>query len=204
MAPLATALGLGVAAGFNAWVTLLIVGLITKASPDFFTGPIASLLSSPAVLTAALVLAVAEFVADKIPRLDHIWEVGHTFLRPLVGALLALAATAAWAAAPRVGLAILAAGITLLSHVVKNATRVTSSAATAAFSQFVLSMAEDAVAVAIAALAIFVPPLALAVVGGILVLALVDSPRLRHGLGALFRLRLFPRGRPENSGPPAE
>src|SRR4029453_2881324 len=89
--PVLTGLGLAAAAGLNAWVVFLVVNGLALLLPQEFPGTTTSFLTSHGVVTAALVLFLAEFVSDKIPIVDHLWNLAQTLLRPLVGALLVLA-----------------------------------------------------------------------------------------------------------------
>src|SRR5262249_29467712 len=98
-------LGLSAAAGLNAWAVLLLFHGLYLVVPQEFGGPTVAFLSSDAVLTAALVLFLAEFVADKIPIVDHVWNLVQTILRPIVGALLALSVVSDPSPAARAGLA---------------------------------------------------------------------------------------------------
>jgi hypothetical protein len=65
-----------------------------------------------------------EFVADKIPAFDLVWNALHTFVRVPIGALLAYAAAHQLAAPWQVGAAFAGAGIALLAHGGKTAARV--------------------------------------------------------------------------------
>jgi len=88
---LLTGLGLAAAAGFNAWAVLLLFHGLYRLLPQEFPGIAAALLGGQTVFGFALVLFLAEFVITKIPLLDRFWELAHTLLRPIVGALLAVA-----------------------------------------------------------------------------------------------------------------
>jgi fluoride ion exporter CrcB/FEX len=145
------------------------------------------------VVTAALVLFLAEFVADKIPVVDHLWNLAQTLLRPVAGALLMLAAVPESDAAARLGLGAAGALATLATHFAKSTTRLTSTAATRGLAQFALSLAEDAVAVALGALVFFVPWFTAIFVGGLLVLLVLDRKRVRRALGVMFFRLKHPR-----------
>jgi hypothetical protein len=190
---LATALGLAVAAGFNAWATALVFGLCARLFPDLLGGPIAAFFAAGPILTMAAVLFAAEFLADKIPFLDHFWDFAHTFLRPAAGAALAAACLPAHSAAARAGAAVAGAGVTLAAHMGKAASRLTSTAAVSPLTRLALSIAEDVIAVAVAAVAIFSPGLSLAVVGAVLILIVFLFGRVRRAAAILFFLAAHPR-----------
>lgn len=188
-----TGLGLSAAAGLNAWVVLLLFNGLILLLPQEFPGPAAGLLSSHVAVTAALVLFLTEFVADKIPIVDHMWNLAQTLLRPVVGALLMLAAVPEASPTRRFGLAMAGAAATLASHLAKSTTRLTSTAATRGLAQFALSLAEDAVALALGALVFFVPWFSAIFVGALLILLVIDRKRVRRGLAVMFFRLKHPR-----------
>lgn len=190
-----TGLGLAAAAGFNAWAVLLLFHGLYRLLPQEFPGAVAPMLGSQTVFGFALVLFLAEFVIDKIPMLDRFWDLAQTVLRPVVGALLAIAAVPATSIPQRVGVGLAGALATAAAHVAKSTTRLETTAATHGWTQFALSIAEDLVAVALAALVFFVPWMtALFLVGLILVLA-THLDRVRRALAVLFFRIQHPRRR---------
>ena len=195
MSPLLTGLGLAAAAGWNAWAVLLVFHGLVLLLPQDFPGPTTAFLASPFVFQLALVLFLAEFIVMKIPLADRVWEAAHTLLRPIVGALLALAAVAVPSLSSRIGVALAAAVVTLGTHAAKSTTRLTSTAATRGTTQFALSLAEDVVAVALAALLFFQPWFKVVVLSGLLLLLLTHGSRVRHALSVLFFRIAHPRRR---------
>jgi len=195
MTPLLTGLGLAAAAGFNAWAVLLVFHGLVRLLPQDFPGPVTAFLASPFVFQLALVLFLAEFIVMKIPFADRFWEAAQTLLRPIVGALLALAAANPPALSGRVGVALAAALVTLGTHAAKSTSRLTSTAATRGMTQFALSLAEDVVAVALAALLFFQPWFTVVVLSGLLLLLLTNVSRVRHALSVLFFRIAHPRRR---------
>jgi hypothetical protein len=192
-AGIATALGLAVAAGFNAWATALVFGLCARVFPDLLGGPIAAFFASGPILTMAAALFAAEFLADKIPFLDHFWDFAHTFLRPAAGAALAAACLPAHPPLARLAAAAAGGFVTLAAHMGKAATRLSSTAAVSGVTRMVLSIAEDVVAVSVAAVAIFSPGLSIAVVGAVLILIVLLFGRIRRAAAILFFLAAHPR-----------
>lgn len=189
----ATAVGLGVAAGFNAWAVLLVFGGLAAIFPGLLSGRLAAFFASAPVLTAALALFVAEFLVDKIPFLDHFWNLAHTFLRPAAGAALAVACVPHATLAGKVGAGAAGALVTFLSHMAKVTSRLTSTAAISGISQLALSLAEDVIAVCIAAVAIFSPSLSVAVLVAVVVLMAILYSRVRHAFDVLFFAAAHPR-----------
>ena len=186
-------LGLSAAAGLNAWAVLLLFHGLYLVLPQEFGGPSVAFLSSEAVLTAALVLFLAEFVADKIPIVDHVWNLVQTVLRPVVGAMLALSAVSDPSPAARFGLAAAGAAATLLTHLVKTTTRLTSTAATRGLAQLAVSLAEDLVAVTLGALVFFVPWFSWILLGSLVLLLAVERRRVRRSLAVMFFRLKHPR-----------
>lgn len=193
MTAILTGLGLAAAAGLNAWVILLLFHGLFLLLPQEFPGSTAAFLSSPGVLTVAIVLFLAEFVADKIPIVDHLWSLAQTLLRPVVGALLALACVPEASPAARAGLAAAGALATLATHFAKSTTRLTSTAATRGFAQLALSLAEDVFALALGALVFFVQWFAAVFLGALVLLLVLDRRRVLRGLAVMFFRLKHPR-----------
>ena len=193
---LGTGLGLAAGAGLNAYAVLLVYGGVSRFFPEAFPGPIAQFLASTPALLASGVLFLLEFLADKIPGLDHLWHMLHSVVRPLVGALLAVASVAPEGSAT---LNVFAGGggglVALLAHLVKSATRLTSTALTAGMANAVLSLAEDILAFLQSLVAIFLPMVALAVVAALGILFLATVPRIARSVNLFGRRRTAgPRG----------
>lgn len=153
-----TAVGLGLGAGVNAYATLLVFGLLSRWKPGMFPSELASFFSSTPVLIVLAVLYVIEFLADKIPAIDHAWDVIHTFIRPAAGALVGWAATAHDVPKGVVILAsIVAGGAALTTHTAKASLRMASTATTAGLGNPLLSILEDVFAFVNAILAVLLP-----------------------------------------------
>ena len=91
LATLGRTLGFSLAAGVNLYATVAVLGLASRYGwvqlPEQF-----AVFDNPWIIGAAGVLYVIEFVADKIPWVDSIWDSVHTIIRPVGGALIAVAA----------------------------------------------------------------------------------------------------------------
>jgi hypothetical protein len=167
---LVTALGLSVSSGLNAYVPLLLVGLLGRFS-DAVPLPAAwAWLSDPWVLGVLTVLLVVEVVADKVPAVDTVNDVLQTVVRPTSGGIVVGAA--GWGGEATVtdpesflrdgGWVPMVVGalVALAVHLLKAGTRAVANTATAGLAAPVLSTAEDVVAVALTLAAILVPVLA--------------------------------------------
>ncbi len=141
---LALALGSSLTAGLNLYITVLALGLMQRYDVISLP-PQLQLLSNPWVLGAAAVLLVIEFVADKVPYIDNVWDAVHTFIRVPAGALLA--AGAMGSARPEVTwIAALVGGfVTLTSHGAKASTRLAVNSTPEPFTNWLLSVTEDVV-----------------------------------------------------------
>lgn len=193
MTLLLTGLGLAAAAGLNAWAVLLLFQGLVRLLPQDFPGPTTGFLSSPWVLQLALVLFLTEFVVNKIPLVDRLWESAQTLLRPVVGALLALTSIPESTLAINLSVGLLAAVVTFGAHAAKSATRLTSTAATLGMAQFALSLAEDVVAVVLAILLFFQPWFTVIFLVGLAAVLLTHRSRVRHALAMLFFRLQHPR-----------
>src|ERR1700741_281165 len=93
---LSLVLGTGFSSGLNLYATIATLGLLQRFGVIHLPGKL-QVLSHPLVLGVALGLYVVEFLADKVPYLDSVWQAVHTFIRPPAAVLLAFSATASTA-----------------------------------------------------------------------------------------------------------
>ncbi len=128
-------------------------------------------LSHPWVLGIALALYAIEFLADKIPYVDTVWDAVHTLIRPPAAALLAYSATVAAPPEWRWSAALLAGGVALTSHSTKASTRAAVNTSPEPFSNWLLSLGEDALAVWLTWMATVHPTATIVVVVFLIVLA---------------------------------
>lgn len=160
-----TSAGLGLGAGINAYATLLVFGLLARLRPLTFDGDLAQFFSSTPVLIVVGLLYVIEFLADKIPTVDHIWDVVHTFVRPAAGALAAWGAVSGDVPQGALILAsVVAGGAALSAHAAKSSVRAASTVLTGGVANPFLSLIEDVFAFATAVAAILLPVLVIAFV----------------------------------------
>jgi hypothetical protein len=99
------------------------------------------------VIGAAALMLAMEFLADKIPGLDSIWDFLHTFVRIPAGAFLAAGATSDQLPALTLAAGLIGGSITAGTHFAKAATRATVNASPEPFSNWGLSFSEDALVV---------------------------------------------------------
>lgn len=177
---LAGSIGLGLAAGVNAYATMLVYGLAARFIPGIVSGDVASFFSRTPVLLVLAALYIIEFVADKIPAVDHVWDVIHTFIRPLAGAVVAFASVQHGLPHGLVILASVLGGATALgSHFGKASLRLASTATTGGAGNPVLSVAEDVFAVSQAVISVIAPLLVLIVLAAVAIVLLLFFARRR-------------------------
>jgi hypothetical protein len=156
-------LGFSFAAGINLYATVAILGLSSRYGwvqlPEQFR-----VFDNDFVIGAALVLYVVEFVADKVPWVDSVWDAIHTVIRPVGGALIAVATLGD--ASPAVeGLAALLGGsLAASSHFTKAGTRAMANTSPEPFSNWILSISEDLFVVGLGFIALKYPVIAAVIV----------------------------------------
>ena len=173
MNPLQTlglALGAGFSSGLNLYATIATLGLLQRFGIIHLPETL-QVLAHPWILGIALALYAIEFLADKIPYVDTIWDAVHTLIRPPAAALLAYGATVAAPPEWRWGAALLAGGVALTSHGTKASARAAVNTSPEPFSNWVLSLGEDALAVWLTWMATVHPIATVAVVAVLVVLA---------------------------------
>jgi len=134
------------AAGLNAYATVATLGLLARFELISLS-PRLSLLTNWYVIGACLVLFLIEFVADKIPVFDLLWNALHTFVRPPIAALLAYGAASQLPPEMQLLSAFLGGAIALAAHGGKTAARAVVTPSPEPLSNFALSMGEDSVAI---------------------------------------------------------
>jgi hypothetical protein len=142
---LGTAAGVGFLAGIRLYATVFCLGLLIRTGVLPLTEqfePVTVLASLPVLITSA-VLAVAEFVSDKVPWFDSIWDTVHTFIRPLGAAALAFTAAGSLDPGLKTALVLVTGGVAVSSHAAKAATRVAANQSPEPFSNWALSIGED-------------------------------------------------------------
>jgi hypothetical protein len=178
--------------GFNLYATVLTLGLLQRFHLVQLPGDL-DFLSRGWVIGVAAVLYLVEFLADKIPVVDSVWDVIHTFIRVPAGAVLAASAFAHFDPAVR-AVALLAGGtLALGSHGTKASVRMTVNASPEPFSNIFLSVVEDVFTIGLAALAAFHPVVMLAIVVAFILLLVWLGPKIFRAIrrmlgqmGAIF------------------
>jgi hypothetical protein len=160
---LMTALGLSTATGLNAYLPLLILGGLARWTDLITLDAPYDTLAEPGVMIAIGVIAVVDFVGDKVPALDSVLHAIGLVVAPVAGALVALAATGNDVVDPAfaVVVGVAAAGAT---HGARTLVRPASTTFTGGAGNPVLSLGEDTVSTVLAFSAVIVPVVALLMV----------------------------------------
>lgn len=161
---LAVAAGSSFLAGIRLYAAVALLGLVARLGWLDLPGSLTAL-ERPEVIGVAATLAVAEFVADKVPWFDSVWDGIGTFLRVPGGALLAAGALSDSGPAASVIAGLLGGTFALGVHGTKAATRVAVNHSPEPVSNWFLSLVEDLGVPAVIALMIFAPVVLVVLLG---------------------------------------
>jgi hypothetical protein len=191
--------GSGWASGVNLYAAVALLGILGRSG----LGTVPDALMRTDVIAIATGMFLLEFVADKIPFFDSLWDAVHTIIRPLgavvVGALLAGDAETWQQAAAALG----SGGLASASHLTKATTRLAVNTSPEPASNIGISLLEDGLVAGVIWLALTNPLLALGLVvvllvgGAVLIVALIGLAR--RGLRARRRRHAERRGPPSGS-----
>ena len=186
-----TLISAGWASGVNAYLTVALLSLLGRAG----VGEVPDELQRDGVLVAALVMFAIEFVTDKVPWLDSIWDTVHTIIRPAIGSAVGVDfATVEDLSGAEQALAGGGSGaMAFASHAVKASLRLGVNASPEPFTNIGVSLLEDLAVAGVTVLALEHPVpaaiVALVLLAAGIALALMVASRIRRGLAKL-------RGRP--------
>ena len=183
---LSLALGSAWTSGINLYATVAVLGMLQKFGATKLPGGL-DVLDNWWIIGFGIGLYLIEFFADKIPYVDSVWDVVHTFIRVPAGAVVAYAATNQMDPSIYIPAALVGGGLALSSHGTKTALRVGANLSPEPVSNWVLSLGEDAVAFGGIFLAVFAPM----VIAAILVLFALGFiwfiPKVFRRLRRMFR-----------------
>lgn len=194
MEPLSTLgrmLGFSFAAGVNLYATVALLGLASRYGwvslpPQYHA------FDNDWVIGVALVMYVVEFFADKVPYVDTLWDIVHTAIRPLGGALIAVT-TLGDASPTTEALVMLLGGVVATgSHLTKTSTRAVVNTSPEPFSNWFLSLGEDVFVVGLGFLALRYPEIALAVAAILLAVIVIFAAVILRTVRRWFARRRAP------------
>ena len=183
---LSLALGSAWTSGINLYATVTVLGVFQKFGWAKLPGGL-EVLDNWWIIGIAGGLYAVEFVADKVPYVDSVWDVIHTFIRIPAGALIAYSATTQTDPSFNVIATLLGGSLALTSHGTKSALRAAANLSPEPFSNWILSFVEDAIAWTGAILAIVAPILLLILIGIFLLIFAWFAPKIFRAMRRMWR-----------------
>ena len=202
--PIGAALGLAVASGLSLYGAVLVSGLAIRLGWIHLAPGWAALsvLADPVVLGVSGVLFAVEFLADKVPVIDSLWDAVHTFIRPIGGALLASRALGELSPVAEVLALLLLGGATLATHAAKATTRLAVNTSPEPVSNVLVSLTENGLVAGVVWLALAHPLVALGVGLAVVIISVTLTVWLARR--AISALRGMARGRADRPRPVAD
>ena len=193
LSTLSLALGTAWTSGINLYATVSVLGLLQRIGGVKLPGGL-DVLDNWWIIGVAGGLYIVEFFADKIPYVDSVWDVVHTFIRVPAGAIVAYAAVSDMDSAIVIPATLIGGGFALASHGTKAAARMGANLSPEPVSNWALSIFEDIIAFGGVFLAVFAP----LVLGGVLIVFVIfflwffpkvvrAVRRIFNAIGAIFR-----------------
>lgn len=155
-ATISLALGSAWTSGINLYATVTVLGLLQKFGATKLPGGL-DVLDNWWIIGVAGFLYLVEFFADKIPYVDNVWDVVHTFIRVPAGVIVAYAATYQMDPSIYIPAALVGGGLAFSSHGTKAALRAGANLSPEPVSNWVLSIVEDVIAFVGTILSVFAP-----------------------------------------------
>ena len=194
---LTLALGSAWTSGINLYATVSVLGLLQKFGGVKLPGGL-DVLDNWWIIGIAGALYIIEFFADKVPYVDSVWDVVHTFIRVPAGAVVAWAAVSEMDPAIVIPATLIGGGLALSSHGTKATARIAANFSPEPVSNWLLSLIEDVIAIAGTLLAVFAPILIAIVLVVFVIMFFWFFPkiirairRLFNAAGAMFRGESF-------------
>ena len=156
----------GWASGVNAYATVAALGVITRFTDSSI---VPNAFGRTDVMVIAVAMFLVEFVVDKIPWLDSIWDGISTVVRPTVGAWVSWQLAGDSTSVDQAMLTALGGGTALASHGVKSGVRLAVNTSPEPFSNAIVSTTEDVGVISVMALAVAHPWWALGITSSLLI-----------------------------------
>src|SRR5262245_47537890 len=182
---LGMATGAAAASGIRLYGTVAALGLLQRFGVLHLPGSL-QVLANPIIIGLASALYVAEFVADKVPAFDSLWDAVHTFIRIPAGAVLAFGLLGDLQEPWRTAAALLGGAVALSAHGLKASARLAANASPEPFSNWGLSFSEELAVVGVLWLAVAHPLAAIVVAIILLVSAVLAAGWIVRALRRLF------------------
>ena len=179
IATLGRTMGFSFAAGINLYATVAILGLASRYNWVSLP-PQYRAFDNDFIIATAIGLYVIEFIADKIPWFDSVWDAIHTAVRPVGGALIAITTLGDASPTTEVLVGLLGGTLAAGTHFSKAGTRALANTSPEPFSNWILSLAEDGCVVMLGVVALKYPLVAMAVViAGVIVIVMFAAILVR-------------------------
>ena len=186
---LAIAMGAGWVSGINLYAAVATLGLLGRFAHLRLPGEL-DILTSWWIIGLAVALYLVEFVADKVPYVDSIWDAIHTFIRIPAGAVLAATAFGDFDRGVQVAAFLLGGGLALSAHGTKAGARAAINLSPEPASNIVASLTEDAIAVGSILLSFFAPFILFVVIAAFVVISFLMAGKIVSAMkGMMLRLR---------------
>ena len=193
LASMGRTMGFSFAAGINLYATVAILGLASRygwvALPPQYQA-----FNNPWIIGGAIALYLVEFVADKIPWVDSMWDAVHSVSRPVGGAAIAVATLGDNSPMAETMVALIGGALAASTHFSKAGTRVMANASPEPFTNWALSLGEDAFVVGLGLLALKYPAAAAVVVFVCLAMIVALSAWIVRAVRRRFTRRLAVEG----------
>ncbi|HEX7998801.1 MAG TPA: DUF4126 domain-containing protein [Pyrinomonadaceae bacterium] len=171
------ALGAAWTSGINLYATVAALGLLQHFGLAQLPGGL-HVLDNWIIIGVALFMYVVEFVADKIPYVDTVWDAVHTFIRVPAGAVIAFSATAGMNPTVQVLALLLGGGLALSTHGTKATVRAAANTSPEPVTNWTLSIIEDVVAIGASVLMVVNPVVILVVIAVFLLILAWILPKV--------------------------
>jgi len=182
---LALAGGMAWASGMRLYAALFAAGLLGRLGYLHLPSGL-QVLENPWVLGITAILLLVEFLADKIPIVDSVWDSVQTFIRLPAGALLAALALGDHDPALMVVAGLLGGTLTAGTHALKAGSRALINTSPEPFSNIATSLGEDALVPTGLAIAVFHPLLFLILLGLFVLLLILLLPKIFRGARSIL------------------
>src|SRR5271154_651815 len=186
LSTLGFAMGSAWLSGINLYATVVTLGILERLGLATLPGDLGAL-KSWWVIGGAGFLYAMEFIANKVPAVDSVWDAIHTFIRIPAGAVLAASAFASFDPSIRLIALLLGGGVALTSHGAKSAVRLAANTSPEPFSNVALGMLEDVTTAGGSVLMVFHPVVGLSLVLICLVAVIYLFKRITVAIGRRFR-----------------
>ncbi|MBA2445443.1 MAG: DUF4126 domain-containing protein [Nocardioidaceae bacterium] len=160
----------GWASGINAYAVVFVMGMIGRVAG---LEVVPETVQRPEVLAIAGGMFAVEFVADKIPYVDSMWDSISTFIRPTVGAVIGYAIAGDAESVDQALYAFAGGGSALASHLVKGGLRLAINASPEPVTNVAVSLGEDITVASVITLALYHPWIALGVASFLFVTGMI-------------------------------